>query len=283
MVVVKDDIKKLGLIDPSTFREECLEEASYELRLGDHFFLCCPQDHESKYKQFSLDRIANIEIPPFGSMYIETEEIIDLSLSTEIVARFDLRIEYALKGLLLQVGPQVKPGYRGRLFGNLFNTSSLPVRLRWKESIMEIEFTYLSKQIDLKESKEYLDLDSFFDKYGIIPSDKSVPSLFDKMSNRIDQTNEKFKDCDDKHTKHFGVEKDARDTITNWSSINLNKISLFVASVSFIMMCFFGYHSCASSSGNVQKINKNTEMGDNIPSPQNTKSDTLKTDIGENQ
>ncbi|MDD2625463.1 MAG: hypothetical protein PHR55_01710 [Bacilli bacterium] len=277
MVVIKDDIKKLGLIDPSTFCEDCLEEASYELRLGDHFFLCRSQDHESKYNQFSSDRIANIEIPPFGSMYIETEEIIDLSLSTEIVARFDLRIEYALKGLLLQVGPQVKPGYRGRLFGNLFNTSSSPVKLRWKERIMEIEFSYLSKQIDLKESKEYLDLDSFFDKYGIIPSDKSVPSLFDKMNVRIDQTNARFDDCDNKHTKHFGVEKEKNHTEQTRLNLNLNKISLIVASISFIMMCIFGYHSCSSSSGNGHKINNNAGVVEKSPSSRSIQTDTLKT------
>lgn len=240
MVVVREDIKKLGLIDSSTFCEECLEEASYRLRLGDQFCPCFEQSSGAKYKQFSMDQIADIVIPPFRSIFIETEEVIDLSSSSEIVARFDLRVKYALMGLLLQVGTQVQPGYRGRLFGNLFNTSTKEIKLKRYDKIMEIEFHYLSMHAIVKDSKVYLDLASCFNRHNINPSDYAAQSELDKLNKRLEKIDTQFSNCEDKHSRFMEPYKFKFGMYTN-------SIAIIVACVSLIITLIIGFKSCSNS------------------------------------
>lgn len=285
MVVVGADIKKLGLIDPETFCDECLEEASYELRLGEQYFLCCQQGKKMKYQSFKKNNLIEESIPPLGSMFIQTEEIIDLKSNTHFVARFDLRIEYALKGLLLQVGPQVNPGYRGRLFGLLFNTSAEPVSIRYLDNLMEIEFVSMSKSISVDSSKEYLDLASFFKKYNIRAQDYSGPSLVDRLNTQIKQTNDKFSECDKKHTKHFGATKHTIESIHIRSSTIRGKISLIISLFSLLTTLGLGYCTHVLSTQHVKQNNnlnlKGIEQAGT--SSQKTNTDVQKTRIGDNQ
>jgi hypothetical protein len=60
-----------------------------------------------------------------------------------VYGRWGLRIRPALSGLIFQAGPQIAPGYQGRLFGLLFNLSSKDYVLRHKDQLWSIDFTAL--------------------------------------------------------------------------------------------------------------------------------------------
>lgn len=54
-----------------------------------------------------------------------------------------LRSEFTRKGLLMFSGPQIDPGFRGLLSVSLYNTSTRPITIKFKEPFCTIEFSRL--------------------------------------------------------------------------------------------------------------------------------------------
>jgi hypothetical protein len=63
-----------------------------------------------------------------------------LNLPHFIAGRFDLSIKLIYQGLLLGTGPQVDPGFQGRLSCPLHNISKSPIYIRLHESFVKIDF-----------------------------------------------------------------------------------------------------------------------------------------------
>ena len=134
-VLTSDEIeyyaKKYKMIEH--FDPKSLKPAGYELHLGEDYAI---GGKEGKlYDQPGKDELI---IPPFEVAIISTKEIINLPRF--IIARWNLRVRKVYEGLLWTGGPQVDPGWVGRLFCPIYNLSSEPVKLRLGEPIVLMDF-----------------------------------------------------------------------------------------------------------------------------------------------
>ncbi len=68
-----------------------------------------------------------------------------LRLSPQYVGRFGLRSKYTRKGLIATTGPQIDPGYDGRLILGLTNLTPKSVSLPYKDDLVSVEFHRLEK------------------------------------------------------------------------------------------------------------------------------------------
>jgi len=119
------------------FAEELLQPASYDLRVGHQ------AASSSEKRVFDLAKEGFIEIKPGDFVVVLTHE--KLKLDVQHTARFGLTSSHARKGLIATVGPQVDPGFQGRLVVGLTNLSSKPIALPYKDKFLTIEFHRLEQ------------------------------------------------------------------------------------------------------------------------------------------
>ena len=81
----------------------------------------------------------------------------EIKLNAQHTGRFGLRSKYARKGLLATTGPQVDPGYHGRLIIGLTNLSPTPVSLSFKDDFISLEFHRLEEPATNPYSGPYQD------------------------------------------------------------------------------------------------------------------------------
>lgn len=143
--------KREIVIDP--FDEECLEPASYDMRLGRvlsphlgvvHLSGTIPRKFVLENGQWAL---------------LETHETI--SLSRNYVATFGLRSSITRRGILWFSGPQADPGFHGRLYISVFNASGEPFQFRTLQPFLTIQFFKLGKTASKAYSGKYQGLTSF--------------------------------------------------------------------------------------------------------------------------
>lgn len=134
-VLLSDQIKfyvdKCRMISP--FCPCNLKPAGYELTVGDEAML------GGEYRLLD-DNILNgrLTIPPFEVAVIKTAET--LNLPRFLIARWNIRVAWAYKGLVWVGGPQVDPGYVGNLFCPIYNLSNKPVSIKKGDSIALMDF-----------------------------------------------------------------------------------------------------------------------------------------------
>jgi dCTP deaminase len=142
MILVDEEIKKAvdsGEIELSDFSEECLQPASYDLRVGEEGFTL------SVGMISNIEEEGSLEIPPGDFALVMTHE--KLRLPANILGRFGLRSVYARMGLLATVGPQVDPGFEGKLVIGLVNFSSQMIRLPYLEPFCSLELHRLQRNV----------------------------------------------------------------------------------------------------------------------------------------
>lgn len=119
-----------GMIHPFE-RKECLQPASYDLRLGDEYRIAGRTgrlDDENRY----------LTIRPYEVVVLSTYE--RLCLPRFIIGRWSLRVTAAYDGLLWTGGSQVDPGYCGKLYCPIYNLSDREIQLEYKRRIFSIDF-----------------------------------------------------------------------------------------------------------------------------------------------
>jgi hypothetical protein len=77
-------------------------------------------------------------MPPNSIVFVSIAESLDLPFY--IAARFNLRVEWVYKGILLGTGPQVEPGFRGQLSCPLYNLTNYPHKITRKDEFATIDF-----------------------------------------------------------------------------------------------------------------------------------------------
>jgi len=121
-----------GLLVAEEFRPMNLRPAAYTLRIGDKYV-------DSNGKPGVLgEKTPYFEMEPNSIVYVSTHEKLDLPYY--IAARFNLRVKWVYKGILLGTGPQVEPGYRGYLSCPLYNLTDRPIRISYLEDFATIDF-----------------------------------------------------------------------------------------------------------------------------------------------
>ena len=142
-VLVGSQIRELAIVAENAC-ESCYKSASYDLRLGLEY-LRPKRRNESTSHLFDGE---SLSIPPFSSIIVSTHEI--LSIPNNVIGKFNLKIKMALRGLFVQMGTQVEPGYNGRLFALLQNISDEEVQLKAAsedKTIFTIEFYFTSLSV----------------------------------------------------------------------------------------------------------------------------------------
>jgi deoxycytidine triphosphate deaminase len=132
-----------------------IQGASYDLVLGDEYFQNGEIDYLTDEKPF-------IVMKPGDYVIVSSKEI--ANMPRDIAGRFDISVSLFCKGVILSNGPQIDPGFRGRLFCLLFNTSCEPVQLKLGDHFATIEFikliepapTYAGGYQDKLKMKDYL-------------------------------------------------------------------------------------------------------------------------------
>jgi deoxycytidine triphosphate deaminase len=147
-VLLDDAIRKccqsFGLITP--FKEENLKPANYKISVGDEYAI------RGKIHALSHTPDDEIRIEPFEVAIIKTLETINMPRF--LIARWNIQVSKAYKGLLWVGGPQVDAGYVGHLFCPIYNLSDQPVILRFGNPIAVIDFEKTTT-FHVGESHEY--------------------------------------------------------------------------------------------------------------------------------
>ncbi|HLG14538.1 MAG TPA: dCTP deaminase [Blastocatellia bacterium] len=139
-ILVDDQIREAmteGWLVIEPFDDDALEPATYDLRVGDKGVL------STVPKPLDLREQPNLVIEPFSAAFLQTEEII--SLSPRIVGRVGPRSNILRAGIFASTGPQIDPGFRGRLFVSLLNMTDHPFLIRHRDRFLTVEFHGLSR------------------------------------------------------------------------------------------------------------------------------------------
>lgn len=132
-VLLADEIKRLcegdsPMITP--FEPSQLRPASYQLKLGNE------ANVGGRHKR--VDSADGIVLEPHQVAVVCTHE--ELNIPRNLIARWSLRVTNIYEGLLWTGGPQVDPGWKGRLFCPIYNLSEREVVLKYGDPMFTIDF-----------------------------------------------------------------------------------------------------------------------------------------------
>jgi len=123
------------IIDP--FDEKQVQAASYDLRVGNQGATA------STKKLINIQEEGFLLLKPGDFAIIVVLE--KIHLDAKHVGRFGLRSKYARKGLIATTGPQIDPGYEGRLIIGLTNPTPNSITLPHKDDFLTAEFHKLEE------------------------------------------------------------------------------------------------------------------------------------------
>lgn len=136
------------LIEP--FLEEQLEPATYDLRVGKQGATT------STKKIVDIEKEGYLSIAPGDFAIVTVLE--EIRLGAQYAARFGLRSKFARKGLIATAGPQIDPGYHGRLIVGITNLTPRPVSLPFKDDFLSVEFHKLEEPAENPYDGPYQDV-----------------------------------------------------------------------------------------------------------------------------
>jgi deoxycytidine triphosphate deaminase len=131
------------LFEENTYDESSLRQASYDLRLGAHFFLI-GEDFPGKLSEGS----SYLVLHPGQFAFLTTLEIIHLPFN--LIGLITLRSTYKRQGLVNISGFHVDPTFRGRLTFAVQNIGPSELRLRYRECT----FTIFLAKVDATEPSD---------------------------------------------------------------------------------------------------------------------------------
>lgn len=131
-VQIVEAVRSAGSITIDPFDEDCVEPASYDLYIGEEGITT------SSKKIVNIRESGFLLMEPGDFGIVLSLEI--LKTDAQHVARIGLTSTYARKGLVATIGPQLDPGYHGRLFVHLYNLSPRRVTLPYKDKFLTLEF-----------------------------------------------------------------------------------------------------------------------------------------------
>lgn len=189
------------VIDP--FEEKFVQPASYDLRVGNQGITT------SDKKVVDLQINKYIVIKPADFAVIMSLE--KLKLDNRHIGRIGLRSKWARDGLIATMGPQVDPGFEGRLVIGLTNLSPKAMPISYKERLITIEFHQLEEPAENVYSGPYAgkeelgqeDLNRIIDTNGMVISEvlEDIRSLTRNVSHLTNEYTELSKSMSNLATK----------------------------------------------------------------------------------
>jgi len=135
-----DKFCKAKLLIAENYSAARLRPAAYTLTIGDDYV-----DSNGRKKKLTEDR-ATYEMPPNSIIFVSIKEMLDLPYY--IAARFNLRVDWVYKGILLGTGPQVEPGFRGFLSCPLYNLTNRSHTIGRGDEFATIDFERTTNFVD---------------------------------------------------------------------------------------------------------------------------------------
>jgi dCTP deaminase len=118
------------IIDP--FVTEHIQAASYDLCLGEQAYV------SGKDRVINIQEQSSLELKPGQFAVVITSE--KIRLPSDVSADIGISSYWTRKGILLLHGPQIDPGYEGRLVFGLYNASTRPSEISYKHRFCTIIF-----------------------------------------------------------------------------------------------------------------------------------------------
>jgi dCTP deaminase len=138
---------KAGDIVIEPFDQDYVQPASYDLRVGAEAVLT------SGTGVIDVESSGFIKLKPGDFGIFISHEII--KLGPQFCARFGLRSSYARKGLIATTGPQIDPGFHGRLIVGVTNLTPHEVSIAHLDKFLTVEFHRLEKAVLRPYSGKY--------------------------------------------------------------------------------------------------------------------------------
>lgn len=241
--------------DPS-----CLRPAAYTLKIGDEY-----ADSDGSRGRLS-EQNASFLMRPNSIVFVSTKE--KLNLPFYIAARFNLRVKWVYKGILLGTGPQVDPGFKGHLSCPLYNLTDRPVRIRRGDKFATIDFertTDFCKGKSWEEIKTLVQKDRDVDRLNL---DGETFLLFPQQSFQPLQHLE-----NDAVSSLTQLEKE----VMTWQNIGVGLVISFFALV--VAMAAFGanmFREVNSNSKDLAELKARVEYATNMVDRQEQSINVLK-------
>lgn len=143
------------VVDP--IDEQSIQPASIDCRIGDHFLILedtqmdvLSLDAEIKYREVTADTIT---IPPHTFLLATTQEYV--KLPNNLTAFVEGRSSIGRIGLFIQNAGWVDPGFEGRITLELYNASSLPIKLQAGKRMCQLVFCKMDHKADFPYRGKY--------------------------------------------------------------------------------------------------------------------------------
>src|SRR5713226_9063576 len=117
-----------NLIRIEPFEDSQVQAATYDLRVGAQG----ATTSSKKLIDIRADGYILLQPGDFGVVTVLEE----IRLDAQHAARFGLRSKYARKGLIATTGPQIDPGFHGRLIIGITNLTPKAVSLPYKDDLV---------------------------------------------------------------------------------------------------------------------------------------------------
>ncbi len=157
-VEIKREVKAKHIII-SPFDDKYVEPASYDLRVGKD---AATIRHNGADGRIDLEKEHLLLIEPFAPAIVWALEHIELPRN--IAGRFGLKSGLSRRGIYASVGPQVDPGFSGKLSVTLFNLTTNPVALDYGDTFLSLEFHQLGRAASRGYAGEYQGRETFTSK-----------------------------------------------------------------------------------------------------------------------
>jgi len=108
-----------------------ISNASYDLLLGEEYY------HGGKVAKIT-NKDPFIHIEPYDYAIVSCKEM--ANLPRDVSARFDISVNLFCQGIIMSNSTQVDPGFKGKLFCLLFNTSNKAIYLKRDSHFTTLEF-----------------------------------------------------------------------------------------------------------------------------------------------
>ena len=179
-----------------------------------------------------------VEIEPFDYVVVCAKE--SANLPRNVCGSFDLKVSMFCRGIILSNGPQVDPGYQGRLLCLLFNTSSKKYRMEANigYQFATVQFQVLTSSTDMpyagkygrkKKVKDYI---ATYADYRITEGMLSVAKIQDhvlEISKKIGNVTEQISAINDEQVKLENAVAELKGSAVKWLAVFVTIISLLFA------------------------------------------------------
>lgn len=140
-----EEFIKEGKIKIKPYDSKNVQGATIDFRIGEKFLI--PKYYNSLGKSiidleedFPYEKKNQKEIIILPHHFILGTTLEKLTLSKELCARVDGKSKIGRKGLIVQTAGHIAPGFSGEITLELYNANQIPIRIKYKQKICQIEF-----------------------------------------------------------------------------------------------------------------------------------------------